>query len=68
MDHNRKAIRSNVTAKIRELMSAGTIGMSIANLRQITPTNGVTCAVPMYKSLFESVARECAKELKFDLY
>lgn len=62
------AIRSNVTAKFKELIADGTIGMSINNLRQITPTNGVTCAVPMYKSLFESVAREVAKKLKFDLY
>lgn len=62
------AITSNVTAKIKELIADGTIGMSINNLRQITPTNGVTCAVQMYRSLFKQVAMEVAKKLKFDLY
>ena len=62
------AIRSNVTAKIKELIADGTSSMSITNLRQITPTNGVTCAVPMYRSLFKQVAMAVAKTLKFDLY
>lgn len=63
-----EAIHSNVTAKIKELIADGTISMSITNLRQITPTNGVTCAVPMYRSLFKQVAMDVAKTLKFDLY
>lgn len=62
------AIRSNITAKIKELIADGTSSMSITNLRQITPTNGVTCAVPMYRSLFKQVAMDVAKKLKFDLY
>ena len=67
-NRNRTAIRSNVTAKIRELKADMLVGMSITNLRQITPTNGVTCAVPMYRSLFKQVAMDVAKKLKFDLY
>lgn len=68
MDKNHEAIKANITAKIKELKADGTVGMSLANLRQITPTKGVTCAIPMYPRLFETAARECAKELKFPVH
>lgn len=65
MNKNLTAIKHNIAAKIKELKAKGTVGMSLSNLRQITPTKGVTCAVPMYPRLFEQAAKECAKELKF---
>jgi hypothetical protein len=68
MDKSRNAIRSNVTAKVEQLIADGTTAMSLVNLLQITPTTGVTCAVPMYRGLFDEIAREVATKLKFRLY
>lgn len=67
MDKNHEAIKANITAKIKELKADGTVGMSLANLRQITPTRGVSCSIPMYPGLFAAAAAECAKELRFPI-
>lgn len=60
-----EAIKKNIAAQIRKLKADGIVGMSIDNLRQITPTTGVTCAIPMYRPLFAQAAAEAAKELRF---
>ena len=68
MTRSEEAIKANVTKKIRELIDGGTVGMSLANLYQITPTQGVSCAVPLYRPMFERIAKEVATNMGFGLY
>lgn len=42
---------ANVKAKVKELRRDGTTGMSIANLRQIVSTKGITVAPAQFDSL-----------------
>ena len=68
MTRSEEAVKANVTKKIRELIDSGTVRMSLANLYQITPTQGVSCAVPLYRPMFERIAKEVATNMGFNLY
>lgn len=68
MTRSEMAVKANVTKKIRELIDGGTVRMSVANLYQITPTQGVSCAIPLYRPIFERIAKEVAVDMGFNLY
>lgn len=68
MTRSEEAVKANVTKKIRELIDSGTVRMSLANLYQITPTQGVSCAIPLYRPMFERIAQEVAANMEFGLY
>jgi hypothetical protein len=59
------AIENNVCATIELIQQRGTVGMSIRNLMQITPTLGVYVSPSCYQVYFEGVAREVAARLGF---
>lgn len=46
---------------IRDCKADGTAGMSLANLKQITPTRGLTCHPAIYHQAFEKAAKLAAK-------
>lgn len=67
-------IETNVKATIRKIKRQGTVGMSLANLRQITPTPKATDGAPqgtnaayVYAQLFDKVASRI-KVQGFDIY
>ena len=47
-----QAIQQNLNKTITRAKKQGIVGMSIQNLKQITPTKGVTCPVQDYDRLF----------------
>lgn len=53
-------IEENIRRIVKSLRSDGTVGMSLANLYQITPTSGVMLSDREYRSEFERIARKVA--------
>ena len=45
----------------------GITGMSLANLRQITPTTGLTCSVEEFDRMFPEVADSISRRLRFTI-
>ena len=64
---DRDAIEANVRNKIKDLKTAKVTAMSVDNLRQITRTVGVFCAVAAYPALFREVAIDAGKALGFSV-
>ena len=60
-------IRKNIGDYIKFAKKDGVIGMSVANLKQVTTTKGVTIPVGEYHREFERLAAEVAKKLKFQV-
>lgn len=58
----RAEIRRNIKKKIEELKSDGTVGMSVANLIQVTPTpkSNFDCSPQRYATIFDEVAKAVA--------
>lgn len=52
MDNNIQTIQANLIKTIIRAKKLGIVGMSRQNLKQITPTKGVTCPVGDYDRLF----------------
>ena len=46
---------------VSDCKADGTVGMSLANLKQITPTWGLTCHPAIYHQAFEIAAKRAAK-------
>ena len=61
-------LTDNITKTIRKAKRSGTIGMSYGNLKQITPTTGLTCHPAEYHRLFPQIADVVSHNLKFPLY
>jgi len=64
---NTKPIEQNIDATIKRMKREGTIGASLACLRQNTPTRGVDIPVPLYRDVFDQLAVELAKKHNFKL-
>lgn len=63
-----EVLTQNITDTIRRIRRDGVVGMSYANLKQITPTRGLRCHPAEYHRLFPQVAEIVAHKLKFNLY
>ena len=62
------AIEKNITETIMQIQKDGTTGMALSNLRQITPTTGVTVPVHQYGEMFQTAALKIGKKLKFPIF
>lgn len=60
-------LEHNIETKIQQLRKDKITGMSIENLKQVTPTTG-TYPVGFYHNQFASIAASVAKRLKFELF
>ena len=56
-----KTLSANIRQSVKRAKQRGITGMSLANLKQVTPTKGLTCEVGMYHTIFPEVARKVAK-------
>ena len=63
-----EVIERNIRAAIRKAKRNGTTGMSFANLKQLTSTDGITCHPTVYHRTFPEVAQYVAMKLNFNLY
>jgi hypothetical protein len=61
-------LEANIREAIRKAKRSGTTGMSYANLKQITPTDGLTCHPAAYHREFPRVAQYVAMKMKFELH
>lgn len=50
-------ITANILATVLKLKKDGTVGMSLDNLRQITPTTGITLTPIQYRDAFARIAK-----------
>jgi hypothetical protein len=67
-EKNREILSSAITETIRKSKRLGTVGMSYLNLKQITPTRGLSCSVSDFHNSFDQIAADTAKSLRFNLY
>lgn len=63
-----ETLSENIRETIRKARAAGTVGMSLRNLKQITPTSGLRCDVSTYHRTFPVAADDVAKEMQFNLF
>ena len=63
-----EVLTANIRKTIRKARRHGTVGMSYGNLKQITPTTGLTCHPTEYHRLFPQVADIVAHDMEFNLY
>ncbi len=63
-----ETLTRNIRQTIRKAKKAGTVGMSLANLKQITPTTGLTCDPGEYHREFPRIAAQVAARLSFPVY
>ena len=66
-DNQYETIRGNIKATIKKAKKDGIVGMSLANLKQITSTAGVTVSVSEYHQQFGVIADDVATKMKFKL-
>lgn len=72
MSEFEQAIAKNIRDKVRQIKCKGTVGISISNLCQITPTpnsclNGAPAGPGPYAAMFAKVARQLNIQ-GFDIY
>lgn len=60
-------LSENIAKAIRAAKRDGTVAMSLANLKQVTPTLGLNCTPSEYHQLFPEVADAVAKRLNFTI-
>jgi glutamine synthetase adenylyltransferase len=63
-----KQLRAAITSKLRQLRRDQVVGMSVANLRQVTPTRTFTMPVGYFANRFDDVAREAGRVVGVDVY
>lgn len=56
-----------IETAIRNARRDGITGMSLANLKQITPTTGLTCPPAEYHRVFPEIAANVAYRLRFTI-
>lgn len=61
-EKNVAELRRAIRATVRELRADGITGMSLENLKQVTPTRGLTCAPAAYHGAFAEVALSTARD------
>jgi hypothetical protein len=64
---NKSVLIENIRQTIKRMKRDGTTGCSIENLKQCTPTNGLSCSVSMYHLEFPKIALEIAKKYHFGI-
>lgn len=57
----------NIGKAIKDLKKDGIRSMSMENLKQVTPTTGLTCLPGEYHRLFPEVAATVARRLRFPI-
>lgn len=67
-DTTAETLERHIMGAIRKARKDGVTGMSYANLKQITPTTGLTCHPAVYHRTFPQVAQYVAMKMKFDLF
>lgn len=67
MKKEHESITKNIRETIAKLKRDKVCGISVQNLKQITPTKGVLVSVAEYHREFETIARDCAKKAKFEV-
>jgi hypothetical protein len=69
MDEAVKTLERNIAATIKAARRKGTVGMSLACLKQNTSTAGLVCSVGVYEAAFEAAARNVAGRVRgFRIY
>ena len=58
-------LESNIRDAITDAKRDGITSMSLANLKQVTPTRGLTISVAEYHNTFDEVASQVAKRMRF---
>lgn len=60
-------LETNIRDAITSLKRDGITAMSLANLKQVTPTRGLTISVAEYHMNFDQLASRVAKRLRFQI-
>jgi hypothetical protein len=60
-------LETNIRDAIKAAKRDGITSMSLANLKQITPTRGLTISVAEYHLTFDEVAGQVANSLRFPI-
>jgi len=64
-----KTLEKSIKAAITKARKEGTCGMSLACLKQNTPTTGLSCSVPIYHDAFRVAASNVSKSVRgFTIY
>lgn len=58
-------LKRNIGKAITKARKSGITGMSLANLKQVTPTDGLTISVEEYHSSFDALALKVAASRRF---
>jgi hypothetical protein len=67
MSNTIETLSQNIIDTIRQAKRDGTTSMSFSNLKQLTPTTGLTCSKSEYERLFPELADSVARRLRFPL-
>jgi hypothetical protein len=62
-----KILTTNITATIRKMKKNGTIGASLACLKQNVSTRGLMCSVSEYNERFPIIAKIVANQNHFEI-
>lgn len=70
INHDRGVLEAHITNAINLARHDGITGMSLSNLKQITPTRGMQTSPAMivFDALFESAAKSVAARLNFPIW
>ena len=60
-------LETNIRDAIKSAKRDGITSMSLANLKQVTPTRGLKISVSEYHLTFDEVASQVAKSLRFSI-
>lgn len=58
-------LESNIRDAITDAKRDGITSMSLANLKQVTPTRGLTISLAEYHMTFDEVAVQVSKRMRF---
>jgi hypothetical protein len=62
-----ETLSDSITKTIRRLKRDGVTAMGLANLKQITPTKGLTCHPRDFHRMFPELADSIAKRMRFPI-
>lgn len=61
LDQATHILKQAIRKVVSDCKADGTVGMSLANLKAITPTTGLNCCPSVYHQAFEMAAKRAAK-------
>lgn len=67
MNQSIELLTQAITTTIKAVKRDGATAMSIGNLKQMTPTRGLTCSPAEYHRMFPEIAVSVARKLRFPL-